>query len=293
MPRQTSVRPPYSRDIPGRAHIAGVDFDLIDAQGVLDRIREWRRTSRCGTVSLVNPHSVLLCRRDREMSQAVRRASLTLPDGIGVILGARMLSHQHCGRVSGPELLLYLCDQGRRYGFTHYFYGGEPGVAERIALNMASRFPGLLLAGWHSPPFRDDHDDEGEAVFAEINARQPAILWLGLGAPKQEKWMARHAHRVSAAATIGVGAAFDFHSGNKRWCPVALRQAGLEWAFRLAHEPKRLWRRNLDSFTFLALVAAQALKGFGGRPAVPPPQSRSVVHEISRKDDPPVGEPLP
>jgi N-acetylglucosaminyldiphosphoundecaprenol N-acetyl-beta-D-mannosaminyltransferase len=212
---------------------------------------------------LVNPHSVMLSHRDQEMWSALSRSALTLPDGIGIILGAALLSQGRWGRLSGPELMLYLSDQGRRHGLTHYFYGGGDGVAEQLAENLSRRYPGLRVTGCYSPPFRALTDAEDAEAVTKINEARPTILWVGLGAPKQEKWMASHAGRILATATIGVGAAFDFHSGNRPWCPAPLRNAGLEWAYRLACEPRRLWRRNIDSFLFLSLVASQLLTGFG------------------------------
>ena len=242
-----------------RAEIAGVDFDLIGVDRVLRSICRWRASGQQGLISLVNPHSVMECRRDREMSRAIRESTLTLPDGIGIILGAKALSYGHSGRISGPELVLHLCDEGRRYGLTHYFFGGEEGVSDKIRERLSAAFPGIEIVGTCSPPFRELTPQEDAAVVERINAARPTILWLGLGAPKQEKWMARHAGIISAAAMIGVGAAFDFHSGRKAWCPALLRAAGLEWAFRLAHEPRRLWRRNMDSLFFLGLIADQLI----------------------------------
>jgi N-acetylglucosaminyldiphosphoundecaprenol N-acetyl-beta-D-mannosaminyltransferase len=241
------------------AGIADVPFDLIDAPSVLEKICGWRDSGRRAYISLVNPHAVMLCHRDREMKEAIQKSALVLPDGIGIILGAALLSYPHCRRLSGPELMLYLCDQGRLRGLTHYFYGGEEGVAERLIENLSGRYPGLKVVGHCCPPFRMLSDAEDTALVDGINACRPDILWVCLGAPKQEKWMASHAERIEATAMIGIGAAFDFHSGNKPWCPEPLRNVGLEWAFRLACEPRRLWRRNLDSFLFLGLAAGQLL----------------------------------
>jgi len=205
----------------------------------------------------VNPHSVMLCRRDAEMRRAIERAWVTLPDGVGIVLGARMLSQPHHGRISGPELMLDLCNRGRETGLRHYFYGGGEGVAQTLARRLGAMFPGLLVAGIHTPPFRGQSADEDDETIARINDSAPDVLWIGLGAPKQEKWMDRHASRFRPMVMVGVGAAFDFHSGRTAWCPPILRRSGLEWAYRLAHEPRRLWRRNLDSFRFLGLVAGQ------------------------------------
>jgi len=235
-------------------------FDLIDAPSVLRIVSAWKNGGRREYISLVNPHSLMMCRRDEQMKRAVRRAAVNLPDGVGVILAAKLLAYEHSGRLSGPELMLHLCDHGRRYGLTHYFYGGDQGISKRLADELCRRYPGLKAVGYSTPPFGDVTDEEDWEQVQEINSKQPDIVWVGLGAPKQEKWMARHLRKVDAPAMIGVGAAFDFHSGNRPWCPAALRNAGLEWAYRLATEPKRLWRRNLDSPLFLATVAGPVIR---------------------------------
>ena len=238
-----------------RADIANVVFDLIDPATVLRIVNAWKNSGRREYISLVNPHSVMMCRRDPEMRRAVQRAAVTLPDGIGIILAADLLSYEHSGRLSGPELMLYLCDRGRQHELTHYFCGGADGVAEKLAAELSSRYPGLRVAGYATPPFGQIGAAEDAALVRKINDGRPDIVWVGLGAPKQEKWMAAHLRKIEAPAMIGVGAAFDFHSGNRPWCPAAIRRAGLEWAYRLLTEPRRLWRRNLDSPLFLASLA--------------------------------------
>ena len=239
--------------------ILGVKFDLIDHHRTLEIIHNWRESGKQGYVTLTNPHSVLLCRRDKDMRLATTQADLTLPDGAGITLAANMLGYQHCGRVTGPMLMLRLCDWGRDYGYRHYFYGGATGVARSLADNLSRQFPGLKVAGTNCPPFRPLTSKEDAEIVAQINAARPDVLWIGLGAPKQEKWMLQHKDRIKAAATIGVGAAFDFHSGNAKWAPAWMRKLGLEWAYRLAQEPKRMWRRNLDSPVFLMRLIGQRL----------------------------------
>jgi N-acetylglucosaminyldiphosphoundecaprenol N-acetyl-beta-D-mannosaminyltransferase len=242
-----------------RFPIAGVDFDLVTPQAVLQAVLEWRNLAARHSISMVNPHSVLLCRRDPEMRVAIANSGLTLPDGVGIVVGARLLSYPHRGRVSGPELMLYLCDRGREHGLRHFFYGGGDGVAQTLARNLRVQFPDLLVAGTHTPPFRNAPTEEEPPVIHQINQSRADILWVGLGAPKQEKWIERNRHALRCSSVIGVGAAFDFHSGQIPWCPAPVRRMGLEWAYRLLHEPGRLWRRNLDSFIFLAAVARQRL----------------------------------
>jgi N-acetylglucosaminyldiphosphoundecaprenol N-acetyl-beta-D-mannosaminyltransferase len=248
-----------------RRDILGVKFDLIDYDTVLAAIQQWRQAGERRYATLTNPHSVMLCQRDPAMRRATEGAGLTLPDGVGIVLAAKLLRYPQCGRVAGPTLLLRLCDWGRQHGYRHYFYGGGQGVAESLASRLRDEFPGLQVAGTHSPPFRTVTEEADAALVERINSARPDIVWIGLGAPKQEKWMAAHVGRIEAAAMIGVGAAFDFHSGNVNWAPAWARKSGMEWAYRLVHEPGRMWRRNLDSPRFLLSVLARR-----SRPMLPP-----------------------
>ena len=154
---------------------------------------------------------------------------------------------------------LKLCDWGREKGYRHFFYGGAKGVADTLAERFTQDYPGLKVAGTYCPPFRLLSEQEDREIVDHINAAKPDIVWVGLGAPKQEKWMATYLGRIKATAMIGVGAAFDFHSGNVKWAPDWIRRIGMEWAYRLALEPKRMWRRNLDSPLFLSKVIAQKI----------------------------------
>jgi N-acetylglucosaminyldiphosphoundecaprenol N-acetyl-beta-D-mannosaminyltransferase len=265
-----------------KSSIMGIPFDLIDYASTIEQIDWWRRSRQCRYVTLTNAHGVMLSRTDRELKSALRDASLVLPDGISIILAARMLGVPHRGRVTGPSLLLRLCQWGVERGYRHFFYGGAEGVADRLAERLRADYPGLQVAGTYSPPFRDLTDDEDRRIVQRINGTKPDVVWVGLGAPKQEKWMARHAGCFTSTIMIGVGAAFDFHSGNARWAPAWIRNIGCEWAFRLALDPRRMWRRNLGNSLFVGLVGKHALQqslGLGGSAsdAVYPTGRRAVV----------------
>jgi len=237
-----------------RADILGVAFNLVSREHALERIESWRQAGERKYVTFSNPHSVMTARRDGHTAQAFEEAGMTLPDGTGIIVAASLLGYRHHGRITGPSFMLACCDQGRQHGYRHYFCGGREGVAETLAARLAARLPGLRVVGTCSPPFREATPDEDNALVAHINSAKPDIVWVGLGAPKQECWMAAHAGRVEATAMIGVGAAFDFHAGTTSWAPRWVRRLGVEWAYRLACEPRRMWRRNLDSPLFLLAV---------------------------------------
>lgn len=242
-----------------RMKICGVDFDLVDRRHVLQAVCDWRDGGKRGYATFVNPYSVMLCKRDQEMGAAVQGGDLTLPDGVGIVVSANLLSYPNSGRLSGPEMMLFLCDEGRRLGLSHYFYGGAEGVAERLAEQLSAKFPGLSVAGHYTPPFRTLSLEEDAAVVRRINDAKPDVVWVGLGAPKQEKWIAQHAGRIHAAAMFGVGAAFDFHSGNVPWCPAFLRRVGLEWVYRFIQQPGRLWRRYLEVPPYVTALMRQFL----------------------------------
>lgn len=237
--------------MPIKRSILGVRFDLVGHEEAADRVLGWVQSRRRGYVTFANPHCVELCRRDPAMRSATDAAAMTLPDGVGIIWVARMMGLTNRGRVSGPEFMLHLCDVGRARGCRHFFFGGAPGVPERLAEKLMDKLPGLRVAGTFSPPYRSMTDAEIEQLAHRVRESRPDVFWVGLGAPKQEKWMQRFHSLLEVPVMIGVGAAFDFHSGNVGWAPTMMRKAGLEWAFRLASDPGRMWRRDVDSFRFL------------------------------------------
>jgi len=173
---------------------------------------------------------------------------------------SRLMGFRYVERVYGPDLMLAVCARSAERGYRHFFYGGAPGVAEQLANRLQSRFPGLQIAGIYSPPFRPHTLEEDQVIVDYINAAKPDLIWVGISTPKQERWMAEHVERLSAAVLIGVGAAFDFHAGLKRQAPRWMQKSCLEWFFRLLMEPRRLARRYLiNNPWFLWLVLLQIL----------------------------------
>jgi N-acetylglucosaminyldiphosphoundecaprenol N-acetyl-beta-D-mannosaminyltransferase len=184
--------------------------------------------------------------------------SLAAPDGMPLVWVGRALGIG-VERVCGPDLMPALIDRSRESGARHFFYGGAPGVAERLAARMTEDFPGLEVVGTHSPPFRSLTAEEDAAEIEMINAARPDYVWVGLGAPKQDLWVARQRPRLDAAALLAVGAAFDFHSGGLRRAPSWMQRHGLEWAYRLYAEPRRLARRYLVTNSRFMLLLTREL----------------------------------
>lgn len=248
--------------------ILGIPIDFVDAKYLLSAILEWRQSGRKGYIVWINPHSIIQCKRHATFRCAVCDADLIAPDGVGITIAARFLGYGPRSRLPGPATTLDICNWGRSYGLRHYFFGGAEGIATRVAQNLTARYPGLNVVGTMTPPFYDMNPTEDEAIVQQIERASPDVVWVGLGTRKQEIWMRNHVGRLSAAALLGVGAAFDFHAGTVPWAPTWVRGLGIEWAYRLCHEPRRLWRRNLDSPLFLAkVIAERAWRGmFGNSP---------------------------
>lgn len=210
-----------------------------------EAIAAWGRAGRAAYICACNVHTVMEARRDPEYARVLNEAAMATPDGMPLVWALRRLGAPKQERVYGPDLLLeFAARAAGRPDLASYFYGGAEGVAGELARNLAERFPGFRTAGHESPPFRELTGEEDTAAVERINASGANVLWVGLGAPKQERWMAAHLGRVRPVM-IGVGAAFDFLTGRTRQAPRWMMRAGLEWAFRLAVEPRRLWRRYL------------------------------------------------
>jgi N-acetylglucosaminyldiphosphoundecaprenol N-acetyl-beta-D-mannosaminyltransferase len=185
-------------------------------------------------------------------------ADMVIPDGTPLVWVSRARGQSRMQRVCGPDIMRSVCETAARNGWRVYFFGGADGVADAVADRFRDEFPALVVAGTQTPPFRRLSDPEMQATIARINEARPDVVWVGLGCPKQEIWMLENASRLSGAVAIGVGAAFDFHSGRIPRAPRWMRVNGLEWLHRLMQEPGRLWRRYLVMGPqFLAIAALE------------------------------------
>jgi N-acetylglucosaminyldiphosphoundecaprenol N-acetyl-beta-D-mannosaminyltransferase len=174
----------------------------------------------------------------------------------------RRAGFSEASRVCGADLLDAMCTLAVQRDHRHYFYGGSSHVVERLVSRLTERYPGLVVAGYRSPPFRPLNPEEDAADVAAINEARPDFVWIGLGMPKQEKWMASHVGRIDAAALIGIGAAFDFQAGTTPRAPAWMQRSGLEWLFRLITEPRRLAPRYFLVISMFIVRASQQLSGW-------------------------------
>ena len=244
-----------------RANILGVGISIMSLEQAVESIERFIAIGGHHYVCLCNVHTVVTSRQNNEFRHIVNEADLALPDGMPLVWGARLLGYNQRERVDGPALMLALCERSLVKNYSHFFYGGRNGVPELLAEKLMARFSGLNVAGCYSPLFRPLTSKEDKQVVKMINDSGADILWVGLGAPKQERWIADHLRRVNTPVMLGVGAAFDFHCGTLKRAPRWMRKSGLEWLFRLTQEPRRLWRRYVVTNTiFLSTFFLQLTK---------------------------------
>lgn len=243
---------------PPRFNVLGTGISALTLEAARDFILAARGGRQPGYVCCATAYNLNLARQDPGLRAAYQGALLNTPDGMPLVWLGRRLGHPGVTRVYGPDLLLAACDAGRAAGLTHYFYGGAPGVAEALRDRLVTRYPGLQVVGTFTPPFRPLAPAELAALRADLAARRPDVMWVGLSSPKQELFMAAHAASFQGPLLVGVGAAFDFHSGRVPQAPRWMQRGGLEWLFRLGTEPRRLWRRYLvHNPLFVLRVLAQ------------------------------------
>ena len=260
---------------PTRYPVIGTPIAAVTFEGAIRLLVDAPADRRRIHVHFCTVHSLVEAVDDPVLSAAFAAPdSLALPDGVPVAWVGRAQG-QKVQRVCGPDVMPALLDRSRATGARHYFYGGAPGVAERLAERMRAAYPGLTVVGSHSPPFRPQSAEEDAADAAMINAARPDYVWVGLGAPKQDLWAARMRSFLDAAVVLAVGAAFDFHSGGLRRAPAWMQRFGLEWLYRLAAEPRRLARRYfLTNTRFLILLArSRSGRAATSAPSDPPPGS--------------------
>jgi N-acetylglucosaminyldiphosphoundecaprenol N-acetyl-beta-D-mannosaminyltransferase len=228
-----------------RANILGVGISAINMELAILALDKWIEKKEKQYITVTGVQGLVESQRDENLRKIHNRAGLVTPDGMPLVWLCRLKGYQQVARVYGPDLMQAVCEQSLEKGYRNYFYGSGKGTSDLLREKLIARYPGLQVVGTYSPPFHALTPEEDRQIVNEINASQPDILWVGLGTPKQELWMAAHLGKVDASLMIGVGAAFDFLAGIKKQAPPWMRRSGLEWFFRLLTEPGRLWKRYL------------------------------------------------
>ena len=237
--------PTEVRSLPDRVDVLGVGISAVSLDAATAHIMEWVHDRERHYVCVTNVHTVMECQRDAELLRIHNASGLTTPDGMPLVWCLRRAGAADVTRVYGPDLMLALSKPLAAAGKSVFLYGTTERTLELLAARLLEDFPGLRIVGTFAPPFRPLTPAEDADVVRLINDSGADVVWVGLGAVKQEYWMAKHLNVLSAPVLIGVGAAFDFHAGVVKQAPLWMQRHGLEWSYRLCREPRRLWRRYL------------------------------------------------
>jgi N-acetylglucosaminyldiphosphoundecaprenol N-acetyl-beta-D-mannosaminyltransferase len=249
---------PLAAPTKSRANVLGVGVHAIDLPAAASIIESALHERRKGYVCVTSVHGVMEAQRDPKFRDILNHALLVTPDGMPTVWVGRLQGNSTMKRVFGPDLMLEVCRRSAGTGTRHFLYGGNPGIADELAERLRHWFPGITVMGTFTPPFRALEPSEQMALEEQMNAASPDIVWVGLSTPKQEKFMAANFQRLPCKIMIGVGAAFDLHTGRVKDAPQWIKDAGLQWAHRLCQEPGRLWKRYLvNNSAFLAALTLQ------------------------------------
>jgi N-acetylglucosaminyldiphosphoundecaprenol N-acetyl-beta-D-mannosaminyltransferase len=243
------------------ATVNGVGIDAIRVADLPRRIDAFVRCGESHVVHFCPADPTVIARRHPAYRDILNRGALNVPDGMSVVWTLRLLGYD-AERVYGPDVLLQLCDVGRASGLRHFLYGGHPHALETLRRRLEARFPGVCIVGAEAPPFGSLTRGDVRTAADRMRAARADLAWVGLGTPKQDVVADRLGEARAAPVVLCVGSAFDFVSGVKRQAPAWMQRSGLEWSFRLACEPRRLWRRYLvGNVHFVAGVATDRLRG--------------------------------
>lgn len=237
--------------------LLGVKVSAVNLDTACHFLQGMVAQRQLGYVCVAPVATIMDARRDPAYLNIINAAALVTPDGMPVVwLGQRRAGAQ-VKRTYGPDVMIKLCDEGREFGLRHFFYGGTADVCDKLKLHLSQRFPGISIVGAIAPPFCERAGVMSQQEADIINMSGADIVWVGLGSPKQDFWMALNRSLLQPAVLIGIGAAFDFIAGVKPQAPRWLQRSGLEWLFRLCCEPRRLWRRYLIGNTQFVLALLQ------------------------------------
>jgi N-acetylglucosaminyldiphosphoundecaprenol N-acetyl-beta-D-mannosaminyltransferase len=230
-----------------RTNVLGVGVSAINMAEAIDLFEQFIENGNRGYVCVTGVHGVMEAQKDPVF-------------GMPTVWVGRAQGFRTMDRVFGPDLMLGVCEMSVRKGYTHFLYGGQPGVAEKLRSTLESKFPGLRVVGTFTPPFGPLKPEQESELIDQVAATRPDFFWVGLSTPKQERWMAEYGNLLNTRIMIGVGAAFDLHTGGIQDAPEWVKQSGLQWLHRLKQEPRRLWKRYLiNNPAFLWRIALQFL----------------------------------
>ena len=254
-----------------RCNVLGVHVSSINMDEAAELSDCHIQSGGRGYVCVTGVHGVMEAQADPELRSILNRSFMTTPDGMPTVWVGRVQGHSRMSRVYGPDYMLRMCELSLKKQYSHFFYGGNPGVAQRLAQTLSSRYPGLRIAGTYTPPFRPLNNSEESELMRLIDGSRPHFFWVGLSTPKQERFMAKYIDRLNVQMMVGVGAAFDIHTGGIADAPPWMKNAGLQWLHRLVQEPTRLGKRylvNNPKFIWKIALQLSGIRNFSDNPEV-------------------------
>lgn len=245
---------------PPRCNVLGVRINAINMDDAVSLSGCHIRAGERGYVCVTGVHGVMEAQSDPDFRSILNRSFLTIPDGMPTVWVGRTQGHSMMSRVYGPDYMLRMCELSLTRGYSHFLYGGRSGVAERLAISLSHRYPGLRIVGTYTPPFRALNASEEGELLQQLEDSKPDIFWVGLSTPKQERFMAHYIDKLNVRLMVGVGAAFDIHTGEIADAPQWIKMSGLQWVHRLIQEPRRLGKRYMvNNPKFICNIALQLL----------------------------------
>jgi len=244
-----------------RANVLGIGVHAVNMDTAVRAIEAAVAEHERGYVCVTGVHGVMEAQGDPEFARILAKALLVVPDGVPTVWMGHLQGFTQMDRVFGPDLMLAVAHRSEQTGWSHLLYGGSEGVVQRLSSVLLHRFPRMRITGAYTPPFRPLTSAEESDFLHLVDQLHPDIIWVGLGTPKQERFMAEYLPHLNTTLMIGVGAAFDFHTGRIRDSPPWIKRSGLQWFHRLLQEPSRLWKRYLFNNPRFVFRAAQQLAG--------------------------------
>jgi len=263
MSELSTIDAPSPLDLPStipELSFCGIRIHGLTKQSTLDLMRKWITESVSRQICFLNAHTFVEARKNPAFRQLTGSADLVLADGTSLVWSSRFLGCRLPERIAGPDLMESFCEEANVKAYRFFFFGCTPDVLEDLTRTVQHRWPHILIAGSFAPPIAETFSaPENERMIENINSAKPDVLWVGMSSPKQDFWIAQNLRRLKVPISIGVGAAFNFISGNVRRAPLWAQQRGLEWLWRLIQEPRRLWRRYLTCNAAFARLIMQEI----------------------------------
>jgi N-acetylglucosaminyldiphosphoundecaprenol N-acetyl-beta-D-mannosaminyltransferase len=249
-----------------RVNVLGIGISITNMPAAVATVEDWIARGAKNYVCVTGVHGVMEAQKDLQLKEIHNSSGMTVPDGMPLVWAGKIYGFKDMGRVYGPDLMLEVCRKSVQRKYTHFLYGGNEGVAERLKENLEKKFPGISIVGTFTPPFRPLNTKESSDLFEQTTRSRPHLFWVGLSTPKQEKFMNQYLPKLNTQVMIGVGAAFDIHAGLLNDPPPWIKKSGMQWFYRLCQDPRRLSKRYLTHNPvfirkFLKQLLTDALKG--------------------------------